>query len=196
MVFSLHITNIYSIYRVLAIQRETEFLPSRPCQEGVHRRNEVNGVLKDAEGSSKSEGRKSILSTGNSLDRATMVSVVSHGYLLGGKVVVLIAHEVGKGQVAEAGDLGIYPPGQPVLTFRVPLAHVCWNISTWVTSWVCPDRMFVMKQDINVPCNHQATVSRIFLKAHPADLGLYEILLGLNVVSKVFMYALIPLSSY
>lgn len=40
-----------------------------------------------------------------------MVSVVSRGYLLGGKVVELMAHEVGKGQVAEAGDLGMYPPG-------------------------------------------------------------------------------------
>lgn len=53
-----------------------------------------------------------------------------------------------------------------------------------------------MKQDINVLCNHQATVSSIFLKAHPADLGLYEIPLVLNVVSKVFMYDLIPFSSY
>lgn len=112
------------------------------------------------------------------------------------KVVGHMAHEVGKGQVAEAGDLGIYTPVQPVLTFPVPLAHVCWNISTWATSWLYPDRMFVMKQDINVPCNHHATVSSIFLKVHPADLGPYEIILGLNVVSKVFMCVLIPFSFY
>lgn len=62
-----------------------------------------------------------------------MVSVASHGHLLGGKVVGHRAHEVGRGQVAEARVLGIHPTGQPVLTFCFPLARVCWTISTCVT---------------------------------------------------------------
>lgn len=145
----------------------------RPCQEGVHGRNEVNRVLKDAEGAPEGEGRKGTLSRGNSLDTVTMVSVASHGYLLRRKVVGHTAHDVGRGQSQKLGTRKFI---QQVSQSRpyVFLKHTHAGIypHTSHTSWMYTDMMLLMKQDINVPLSIMQLLAVYPLKYITTDLGL------------------------
>lgn len=88
-----------------------------------------------------------------------MVSVVCYGHLLGARALGYISEEVGEDSQRDQGLWNLSDrPGFRDFLFSTSTCMLD-AIDVSHISWAYPHGMFVVKQDIKIPCNCHTTIS-------------------------------------